>query len=44
VPIQPGHSNRVRSVSVDALRHGSTGAMAMRNSSSSPMGMVMRSK
>ncbi len=28
----------------EALRHGSTGAIAMRNKSTMPMGMVMRSK
>ena len=28
----------------DALRHGSTGAIAMRNSSAMPIGIVMRSK
>ena len=39
-----GHSSRVPRVSAEALRHGNTGAMDMRKSSVSPMGMVMRSK
>ena len=39
-----GQNRRTRSSSLDALRHGSTGATAIMNSSSSPMGMVMRLK
>ncbi len=43
-PTHAGHSSRWRSSSPEALRHGSTGAMAIRKSSDSPMGIVMRSK
>ena len=43
-PAHAGHCSRVRSSSPDALRHGSTGATAMRNSSASAIGIVMRSK
>ena len=32
---------RSRNSSVDALRHGSTGAIAMRNSSTNPIGIVI---
>ena len=44
VPAHAGHSRRLCSTSVDACRHGSAGATAMRNSSAKPMGIVMRSK
>ena len=44
VPTHAGHSNRWRRSSPLALRHGSTGATAMRNSSVSPTGIVIRLK
>ena len=44
VPAHAGQNRRCDSSSVEALRQGSTGATAMRNSSVRPMGMVMRSK
>ena len=43
-PRQAGQNRRVRSNSVDALRHGRTGAMAINVRSASPSGVVMRSK
>ena len=43
-PHHAGQNSRSRSSSPLALRHGSTGATAMRNSSASPIGIVMRSK
>ena len=43
-PIHAGHSSRCAAARRDALRHGSTGATAMRNSSARPIGIVMRSK
>ena len=43
-PHHAGTNSRLRSVSALALRHGSTGATAIRNSSSSATGMVIRSK
>ena len=43
-PHQAGQNRRVRSSSVDALRHGSTGATPIRNSSISPIGCDSRSK
>ncbi len=39
-----GHWSRWRSSSVDALRQGSTGATAIKNSRATTIGMVMRSK
>ena len=44
VPTHAGQNSRCDSSSPDALRHGSTGATAMRNRRVSPIGMVMRSK
>ena len=44
MPIHAGHSNRWRSSSPLALRHGSTGATAIRNSRAMAMGMVIRLK
>ena len=44
VPAQAGHSRRRWSTSVDARRHGSAGATAIRNSRVKPIGIVIRSK
>ncbi len=43
-PPHADHTSRWRMVSMDALRHGSTGAMPMRNSSAMTMGPTMRLK
>ena len=43
-PIQAGQSSRWRSSSPDALRHGSTGAIAISVSRARPSGSVIRSK
>ena len=43
-PAQAGQKSRSRSNSVEALRHGSTGAIAIRKSSMRPIGMLSRSK
>ena len=43
-PRQAGQNRRWRSSSVDALRHGSTGAMAISVRRARPSGVVMRSK
>ena len=42
--VQAGQNRRSRSNSCDALRHGSTGATAMRASRARPIGIVIRSK
>ena len=43
-PHHAGQNNRSRSSSCDALRHGSTGATAIRNSNAMPIGSDSRSK
>ncbi len=43
-PHHAGQNNRSRSNSVEALRHGSTGATAIMNSKAMPIGIESRSK
>ena len=43
-PNHAGIASRRRSTSPDVARHGSAGAIAMRNSNAIPIGVAMRSK
>ena len=44
VAVHAGQNSRLRSTSSDAFRHGSTGAIAIRNSRAMTIGVVMRLK